>query len=130
MTERRPGAGMRLRVLREVRGGYKPSWDGERGKGGRRRPERAAPGPRQRMGSRRMVDFAVPRVLHSLLPFLPSWLERLGLVIGTLWFVNLVNFMDGLDWMTVAETVPVTAGIMVEPKALAAFERPGNRASA
>ena len=25
-----------------------------------------------------------------------------------LWFVNLVNFMDGLDWMTVAEVVPIT----------------------
>ena len=27
-----------------------------------------------------------------------------------LWFVNLVNFMDGIDWMTVAEVVPVIAG--------------------
>jgi UDP-N-acetylmuramyl pentapeptide phosphotransferase/UDP-N-acetylglucosamine-1-phosphate transferase len=30
-----------------------------------------------------------------------------------LWFVNLVNFMDGLDWMTVAEVVPVTAAVAV-----------------
>jgi UDP-N-acetylmuramyl pentapeptide phosphotransferase/UDP-N-acetylglucosamine-1-phosphate transferase len=28
-----------------------------------------------------------------------------------LWFVNLVNFMDGLDWMTVAEVVPITAAL-------------------
>ena len=27
-------------------------------------------------------------------------------LVGTLWFVNLVNFMDGIDWMTVAEVVP------------------------
>jgi UDP-N-acetylmuramyl pentapeptide phosphotransferase/UDP-N-acetylglucosamine-1-phosphate transferase len=42
---------------------------------------------------------------------LPWWLERLALLIGGLWFVNLVNFMDGLDWMTVAEVVPVTAAL-------------------
>ena len=30
-----------------------------------------------------------------------------------MWFVNLVNFMDGLDWMTVAETVPITAALAV-----------------
>jgi len=33
------------------------------------------------------------------------------LLIGALWFVNLVNFMDGLDWMTVAEVVPITAAL-------------------
>jgi UDP-N-acetylmuramyl pentapeptide phosphotransferase/UDP-N-acetylglucosamine-1-phosphate transferase len=33
------------------------------------------------------------------------------LLIGTLWFVNLVNFMDGLDLMTVVETVPITAAL-------------------
>ncbi len=30
-----------------------------------------------------------------------------------MWFVNLVNFMDGIDWMTVAELVPVTGAILV-----------------
>jgi UDP-N-acetylmuramyl pentapeptide phosphotransferase/UDP-N-acetylglucosamine-1-phosphate transferase len=34
-----------------------------------------------------------------------------ALVFGGLWFVNLVNFMDGLDWMTVAEVVPITAAL-------------------
>jgi UDP-N-acetylmuramyl pentapeptide phosphotransferase/UDP-N-acetylglucosamine-1-phosphate transferase len=43
---------------------------------------------------------------------LPWWLERLLLVLGGLWFVNLVNFMDGIDWMTVAEVVPLTAGLV------------------
>src|SRR3984885_10551386 len=33
------------------------------------------------------------------------------LVLAGLWFVNLVNFMDGLDWMTVAEAVPITAAL-------------------
>lgn len=38
----------------------------------------------------------------------PAWLEQGLLVVGGVWFVNLVNFMDGLDWMTVAEIVPIT----------------------
>jgi UDP-N-acetylmuramyl pentapeptide phosphotransferase/UDP-N-acetylglucosamine-1-phosphate transferase len=44
---------------------------------------------------------------------LPWWLERALLVIAGVWFVNLVNFMDGLDWMTVAEMVPVTGGLVL-----------------
>ncbi len=47
-----------------------------------------------------------------IVPLLPWWLERLVLVLGGLWFVNLVNFMDGIDWMTVAEVVPLTAGLV------------------
>ncbi len=46
-----------------------------------------------------------------ILDVLPWWLERLGLLVGLLWFVNLTNFMDGLDWMTVAEAVPVAAAL-------------------
>jgi UDP-N-acetylmuramyl pentapeptide phosphotransferase/UDP-N-acetylglucosamine-1-phosphate transferase len=34
-------------------------------------------------------------------------------VLAGLWFVNLVNFMDGVDWMTVAEVVPVTGAIVI-----------------
>ena len=46
-----------------------------------------------------------------IVPVLPGWLERLCILLGVLWFVNLVNFMDGIDWMTVAEVVPITAGL-------------------
>jgi UDP-N-acetylmuramyl pentapeptide phosphotransferase/UDP-N-acetylglucosamine-1-phosphate transferase len=46
-----------------------------------------------------------------LIPILPVWPERILLLIGGLWFVNLVNFMDGLDWITVAEVIPVTAAL-------------------
>ncbi|MBI3699889.1 MAG: glycosyl transferase [Afipia sp.] len=45
----------------------------------------------------------------QLFGFLPFWGERALLLIAGLWFVNLVNFMDGLDWMTVAEIVPIAA---------------------
>jgi UDP-N-acetylmuramyl pentapeptide phosphotransferase/UDP-N-acetylglucosamine-1-phosphate transferase len=43
----------------------------------------------------------------------PAWIERGLLLLAGLWFVNLVNFMDGLDWMTVAEVVPITAAMIV-----------------
>jgi UDP-N-acetylmuramyl pentapeptide phosphotransferase/UDP-N-acetylglucosamine-1-phosphate transferase len=41
----------------------------------------------------------------------PLWIERGLVLLAGLWFVNLVNFMDGLDLMTAAEAVPVTAAI-------------------
>jgi UDP-N-acetylmuramyl pentapeptide phosphotransferase/UDP-N-acetylglucosamine-1-phosphate transferase len=42
-----------------------------------------------------------------LLPdVVPSSVERAVLILAGVWFVNLVNFMDGLDWITVAGIVP------------------------
>ena len=58
------------------------------------------------------VIYTLPAELRVAAP-LPCWLERLLLVLGGLWFVNLVNFMDGIDWMTVAEVLPLTAGLVV-----------------
>jgi UDP-N-acetylmuramyl pentapeptide phosphotransferase/UDP-N-acetylglucosamine-1-phosphate transferase len=64
-----------------------------------------------------LQTFAVGTVLAALpedlrvLPILPWWGERILLLLGTLWFVNLVNFMDGLDWMTVVEVLPITGAI-------------------
>ncbi|WP_262029223.1 MraY family glycosyltransferase [Microvirga sp. Mcv34] len=48
------------------------------------------------------------RVLPEVVPLA---VEQAILILGGVWFVNLVNFMDGLDWITVAEMVPVTAAI-------------------
>ncbi len=59
-----------------------------------------------------LVIASLPAELR-VAPFLPWWMERLLLAVAGLWFVNLTNFMDGLDWMTVAEVVPVTAGLAV-----------------
>lgn len=42
---------------------------------------------------------------------LPWWIERACLLLGGVWFVNLTNFMDGIDWMTVVEVVPLTAAM-------------------
>jgi UDP-N-acetylmuramyl pentapeptide phosphotransferase/UDP-N-acetylglucosamine-1-phosphate transferase len=58
------------------------------------------------------VLFAIPadlRIVHDC----PIWLERSLLLLAALWFVNLVNFMDGLDWMTVVEVVPITGALVV-----------------
>jgi UDP-N-acetylmuramyl pentapeptide phosphotransferase/UDP-N-acetylglucosamine-1-phosphate transferase len=46
-----------------------------------------------------------------VLPQAPWWIERAALLLIGVWFVNLVNFMDGIDWMTVAEVVPVSSAI-------------------
>jgi UDP-N-acetylmuramyl pentapeptide phosphotransferase/UDP-N-acetylglucosamine-1-phosphate transferase len=60
---------------------------------------------------------AIAIVLVALPPdlraagFLPWWIERVLIFGALLWFVNLVNFMDGIDWMSVAEVVPVTAAL-------------------
>ncbi|MGY4480750.1 glycosyl transferase [Bradyrhizobium sp. USDA 3364] len=56
------------------------------------------------------VLFSLPGDLR-LVPACPLWLERGLLLIAGLWFVNLVNFMDGLDLMTAAEAVPITVAV-------------------
>jgi UDP-N-acetylmuramyl pentapeptide phosphotransferase/UDP-N-acetylglucosamine-1-phosphate transferase len=53
-----------------------------------------------------------PRELQ-ILPHVPWWIERAGLFLAGVWFVNLVNFMDGIDWMTVAEFVPVSCALLL-----------------
>jgi UDP-N-acetylmuramyl pentapeptide phosphotransferase/UDP-N-acetylglucosamine-1-phosphate transferase len=54
----------------------------------------------------------LPAELRAL-PTAPLVVERGIEVVAVLWFVNLVNFMDGIDWITVAEVVPITAGVFV-----------------
>jgi len=59
-----------------------------------------------------IVVFAAPADLR-IVPAVPILLERALLLFAGLWFVNLVNFMDGLDLMTVAELVPITGTLIV-----------------
>ena len=59
-----------------------------------------------------IVLAALPGDLR-IVPRLPFWLERALEGLALLWFVNLTNFMDGIDWMTVAEVVPVSAGLVL-----------------
>jgi UDP-N-acetylmuramyl pentapeptide phosphotransferase/UDP-N-acetylglucosamine-1-phosphate transferase len=57
-----------------------------------------------------IIVVTLPSQIHILAPA-PFWLERAFIALAMLWFVNLVNFMDGIDWMTVVEVVPVTAAL-------------------
>jgi UDP-N-acetylmuramyl pentapeptide phosphotransferase/UDP-N-acetylglucosamine-1-phosphate transferase len=59
-----------------------------------------------------MVVACLPGELR-IMPAVPWPIERACLFVGWLWLVNLVNFMDGIDWMSVAEFVPVTAALVV-----------------
>jgi len=54
---------------------------------------------------------ALPEGWRVLPEAVPLIVERALLLVAVMWFVNLTNFMDGLDWMTVAEVVPVTTAI-------------------
>jgi len=59
-----------------------------------------------------IVLAAMPSDLR-VVPLLPDWLERALLGLAMLWLINLTNFMDGIDWMTVAEVVPLTSGLVL-----------------
>jgi UDP-N-acetylmuramyl pentapeptide phosphotransferase/UDP-N-acetylglucosamine-1-phosphate transferase len=59
-----------------------------------------------------IVIAALPAELR-LTTVLPWWIERAAFLIAGVWMINLVNFMDGIDWMTAAEIVPVGIGLFV-----------------
>jgi UDP-N-acetylmuramyl pentapeptide phosphotransferase/UDP-N-acetylglucosamine-1-phosphate transferase len=58
-----------------------------------------------------MLLFATLPSQMRIVETIPISLERALLVLGLLWFINLVNFMDGLDWMTVAEMLPMSGAL-------------------
>jgi len=59
------------------------------------------------------VVFLLPADLRLLPSLLPLGIERALLTVGVVGFVNAVNFLDGLDWMTVAQIVPMTLGVAI-----------------
>jgi UDP-N-acetylmuramyl pentapeptide phosphotransferase/UDP-N-acetylglucosamine-1-phosphate transferase len=71
-----------------------------------------------------IVIAALPADLH-VVSILPWWIERALLLLAGVWFVNLVNFMDGIDWMTVAEVVPVIGGLVLIGLLFGALPAPG-----
>ena len=48
-----------------------------------------------------------------IVPAIPLALERIILMGGLLWFVNLFNFMDGIDLISAVETVSIALGIVL-----------------
>jgi UDP-N-acetylmuramyl pentapeptide phosphotransferase/UDP-N-acetylglucosamine-1-phosphate transferase len=59
-----------------------------------------------------LVVGLLPSDLRLFPGLMPGWVEDALLVIGLMWFVNAVNFLDGLDWMTVAQVVPIALGVV------------------
>jgi UDP-N-acetylmuramyl pentapeptide phosphotransferase/UDP-N-acetylglucosamine-1-phosphate transferase len=47
-----------------------------------------------------------------VLPILPAMLERVLLGLAWLWFINLFNFMDGIDGLAGSETIAVALGYL------------------
>src|SRR5215831_10833658 len=43
--------------------------------------------------------------------FIPPALERALLIVAALWFVNLFNFMDGIDLISATETTAIALGV-------------------
>jgi UDP-N-acetylmuramyl pentapeptide phosphotransferase/UDP-N-acetylglucosamine-1-phosphate transferase len=58
-----------------------------------------------------VLAFSLPQGFQVLPDILPLLVERALIVLGIVWLVNAINFLDGLDWMTVAEVVPMTIGV-------------------
>ena len=47
-------------------------------------------------------------IFQGIMPF---WLDRTVALLGYVWFVNLFNFMDGIDGITGTETAVIAAGL-------------------
>lgn len=56
---------------------------------------------------------SLPAGFQILPGLLPLVLERALIAFGIVWFINAVNFLDGLDWMTVVQVVPIALGIAI-----------------
>jgi UDP-N-acetylmuramyl pentapeptide phosphotransferase/UDP-N-acetylglucosamine-1-phosphate transferase len=48
-----------------------------------------------------------------LFPLLPFWMEASLLIVAGAWFVNLTNFMDGIDGITLAGFLPLAAAAIL-----------------
>ena len=59
-----------------------------------------------------VIVFWLPEDFQLFTDVLPLLVERTLIVLGVVWFINAVNFLDGLDWMTVAQVVPMTLGVL------------------
>lgn len=56
-----------------------------------------------------VLVYAAPDI--RLFPQMPLALERCLALLAGVWFVNLTNFMDGLDWITIAGFVPLAGAL-------------------
>lgn len=59
-----------------------------------------------------VASFGFPADAMILDGLLPLWADRLLMIIGWAWFMNLYNFMDGIDGITGIETVTIGLGVI------------------
>jgi UDP-N-acetylmuramyl pentapeptide phosphotransferase/UDP-N-acetylglucosamine-1-phosphate transferase len=70
------------------------------------------------IGPRLVAQLAAAVLVAGTLPddfhlsSLPPIAERTLLVLSIMWFVNLTNFMDGMDWLAASETVAICVGVI------------------
>jgi UDP-N-acetylmuramyl pentapeptide phosphotransferase/UDP-N-acetylglucosamine-1-phosphate transferase len=57
------------------------------------------------------IAWTVPDGTRAMPDSVPLFVERLLVIVAGVWFVNLVNFMDGLDWMTFAGLAPASVAV-------------------
>jgi UDP-N-acetylmuramyl pentapeptide phosphotransferase/UDP-N-acetylglucosamine-1-phosphate transferase len=67
-----------------------------------------------------LMLYVTPSYISLFDGALPLVVERLLAAVALFWMVNLTNFIDGLDWLTVAQFVPVAVVLVV----LSAFAMP------
>ena len=60
-----------------------------------------------------VIAFGLPQDFQLFRDVLPLMVERALIVLGVVWFINAVNFLDGLDWMTVVQVVPIALAIAI-----------------
>jgi UDP-N-acetylmuramyl pentapeptide phosphotransferase/UDP-N-acetylglucosamine-1-phosphate transferase len=58
-----------------------------------------------------VLALSLPRDLRILPGLLPFWVERGLIAFGTVYLINAINFLDGIDWITAAQVVPMTLGV-------------------
>lgn len=60
-----------------------------------------------------VLALSLPRDLRILPDLLPFFVERGLIAFGTVYLINAINFLDGIDWITAAQVVPMTLGVAV-----------------
>jgi UDP-N-acetylmuramyl pentapeptide phosphotransferase/UDP-N-acetylglucosamine-1-phosphate transferase len=58
-----------------------------------------------------VLALSLPQDLRILPDLLPFWVERGLVAFGTVYLINAINFLDGIDWITAAQVVPMTLGV-------------------
>jgi UDP-N-acetylmuramyl pentapeptide phosphotransferase/UDP-N-acetylglucosamine-1-phosphate transferase len=67
-----------------------------------------------RLGAQAIAVIIATSALHGrIVPAIPLPLEQALIVLSWLWFINLFNFMDGIDGITSMETIMIMIGICI-----------------